>query len=183
VVGDTGDGRTALALSRELRPDIVILETNLPELNGIDATRQLAIESPGMATIVISAVSDFHHITDILHSGARGLVLVDGGLSEIEAAITASAAGHVYLSPAVEDRIVASLDRSSRLSSSVLTAREREVVQLIAEGKSTREVAKALGVSTKTIETHRQHVMAKLQIRGVAQLTKYASRNGITSLS
>ena len=183
VVGEAGDGREAILRSRELRPDIAILEVNLPELNGMEATRHLLAECPGMAVIVVSAVPDFHQVTGTLAAGARAFVLAEGGLQEIEAAVRATADGHVYLSPAVEDRVISSLDRFTAAPISILTAREREVVQLLAEGRSTRAAAAVLGVSAKTIETHRRHVMEKLKIRSVAELTKYAIRNGITSLS
>jgi DNA-binding NarL/FixJ family response regulator len=181
VVGEAGDGRSAVARARELRPGVVILELNLPELNGIDATRQLLAESPQTAVVAVSAVADFTQITGVLHAGARAFVLTDGGIDEMGSALRAVADGHVYLSPAVEDRVISSLDRASVAPAGVLSAREREVLQLIAEEKSTREIAGILGVSAKTVETHRQHIMKKLGIHTVAGLTKYAIRNGLTS--
>jgi DNA-binding NarL/FixJ family response regulator len=183
VAGEAADGRDAVLRARELHPDITILETSLPGLNGVEATHQLVAECPEMAVIAVSAGNDFAQMKGMLHAGARGFVLTSGGVSEIADAIRAVADGHVYLSPAVEDRMVTSLDRFSATPVSLLSAREREVLQLLAEGKSTRRIAEILGVSTKTIETHRQHIMGKLNLHSVAELTKYAIRNGITSLS
>jgi DNA-binding NarL/FixJ family response regulator len=183
VAGEAADGRDAVLRARELHPDITILETSLPGLNGVEATHQLVAECPEMAVIAVSAGNDFAQMKGMLHAGARGFVLTSGGVSEIADAIRAVADGHVYLSPAVEDRMVTSLDRFSATPVSLLSAREREVLQLLAEGKSTRRIAEILGVSTKTIETHRQHITRKLNIHSIAELTKYAIRNGITSLS
>lgn len=183
VVGEAADGRDAVLRARELHPDITILEASLPELNGIEATRQLLAECPEMAVIAVSAGNDFAQMSGILRAGARAFVLTDGGVAEIANAIRAVAEGHVYLSPAVEDRMVTSLDRFSATPVSILSAREREVLQLLAEGKSTRQIAEILSVSVKTVETHRQHITRKLNIHSIAELTKYAIRNGITSLS
>lgn len=182
VVGEAEDGHSAVAAARVLRPDVTILEVNLPELNGVETTRQLVTACPGMAVIAVSTTTDWPLVDGALKAGARGFVLTDGGVGEIEAAIRAVADGHVYLSPAVEDRVLTSLGRNSRTPAGVLTPREREVLQLLAEGKSTRQAAEILCVSTKTIETHRMHVMKKLNIHSIAELTKYAIRNGITTV-
>lgn len=182
VVGEADDGHMALARARELRPDITILEINLPSLNGVETTRQLMAECPEMAVVAVSTATDWPLVTGVLEAGARGFVLTDGGVSEIEEAIRAIGNGHVYLSPAVEDRVVTTLDRNGRAPAGILTPREREVLQLLAEGKSTRQAAEILCVSAKTIETHRMHVMRKLNIHNIAELTKYAIRNGITTV-
>lgn len=183
VVGEADDGRTAVERARELRPDITILEVNLPALNGVETTRQLVTECPGVSVIAVSTATDWPLVTGTLEAGARAFVLTDGGVSEIQEAIQTVAAGHVFLSPSVEDRVVGSLDAKRRARAGVLSPREREVLQLLAEGKSTRQAAEILCVSTKTIETHRMHVMKKLDIHSIAELTKYAIRNGITTVS
>ncbi len=184
VAGEAEDGRTAVSLAGELRPDITILEIDLPALNGVDATRQLVAECPGMAVIAISPAVDWVTLTGVLRAGAQAYVLADGGFDEIEQAIRAVSNGHVFLSPGAEARVIKSLDRVSAAAPvTVLTPREREVLQLIAEGNSTKKTAEILTVSAKTVESHRRQIMRKLGIYSVAGLTKYAIRNGITSLA
>jgi DNA-binding NarL/FixJ family response regulator len=180
IVGEADNGRSGVAMVRELRPDIALLEVNLPDLNGVETTRQLVAECPGISVIVVSVTADWHLVTGILRAGAQAFVLADGGIDEIEQAIRAVSEGNVYLSPVVETRVITALDRVGE-TQSLLTPREREVLQLIAEGKTTRQVADILYVSVKTVETHRRQIMGKLGIHSVAGLTKYAIRQGITT--
>jgi two-component system response regulator NreC len=184
VVGATGDGREVVALAAELRPDVVVLDSTLPSLNGPDAARLIVSEHPKVAVIVVSINADWELVTRSMKAGASAYVLADGGLAELRRAFDAIAQGALYLSPAAETAVLTSLDRLSQdAAANILTAREREVLQLIAEGKPTKEAANALGVSVKTIETHRRQIMRKLGIFSIAGLTKFAIRNRLTSLN
>jgi DNA-binding NarL/FixJ family response regulator len=185
VVGEAGDGRTAVSLARKLAPDIVIMDISMPELNGIDATRQIIENSPRTRVVVLSMHSDKRFVAAALKAGASGYLLKDGVSAEVSDAIRAVAAGQTYLSPriagiVVED-YVSNLPAGAAAAGAVLTAREREVLQLIAEGKATKRIAASLHASVSTVETHRRHIMEKLQFFSVAELTKYAIREGLTS--
>jgi DNA-binding NarL/FixJ family response regulator len=183
VVGETGDGREAISLAAQLRPDVVVVEATLPGLNGPDVTRLIVVESPGVPVIVISPHADWEIVARSMRAGASAYVLADGGLDELKRGFDAIAEGRVYMSPAAESAVLGSLDRLGRDSAvNLLTPREREVLQLLADGKPTKEAADILGVSIKTIETHRRQIMKKLGIYSVAGLTKFAIRNRIISL-
>jgi DNA-binding NarL/FixJ family response regulator len=190
VVGEAGDGRTAVSLARKLAPDIVIMDISMPELNGIDAARQILDDSPRTRVVVLSMHSDKRFVAAALKAGASGYLLKDGMSAEVADAIRAVAAGQTYLSPriagvVVEDYVsnlpAGPATAGAAAAGAVLTAREREVLQLIAEGKTTKRIAAALHASVSTVETHRRHIMEKLQLFSVAELTKYAIREGLTS--
>jgi len=181
IVGETNNGRQALRQATALSPDLVILELGLQELNGAEIIRQLRIESPGLPVIAVSAHSDHPLVMRVLQAGARAFVVADGGLDDLQRAVEASLEGRMFLSPELQATIARSLSEPASLVS-VLTPREIEVLQLIAEGKSTRGVAETLSVSPKTIETHRKHIMSKLHLYSIAELTKYAIREGITTV-
>ncbi|UCC97263.1 MAG: response regulator transcription factor [Phycisphaerales bacterium] len=186
VVADVDDGRKAFELTRELSPDIVIMDVTMPRLSGIEATRQITAEFPGVKVIALSIHSKRRFVCDMLSAGAAGYILKECLFDELVQAIEAVAAGNRYLSPRVTDMVVD--DYVKRLSSGVespltsLTGREREVLQLVAEGKSTKQIALELYVSTKTIEANRRQIMEKLDVHSVAELTKYAIREGLTTL-
>ena len=186
VVADTDDGRKARDLVRELSPDVVIMDITMPGLNGIEATRQITAESPGVKVIALSIHSKRRYVADMLSAGATGYILKECLFDELVQAIQAVVAGGQYLSPRITDVVVS--DYVKRLSATtyspfeVLTTREREVLQLVAEGKSTKQIALELHVSTKTIEANRRQIMEKLDIHSVAELTKYAVREGLTTL-
>ena len=187
VVGEATNGREAVKLARQLRPELVIIDVAMPELNGIDAARQIRKDNPDTRVIALSMHSDASYVGKILQAGASGYLLKDCAFEELTEAIAAVLAGKVFLSPGitgvvVEDYVRALEHGDKRAPTDVLTPKEREVLQLIAEGKSTKEIAAALFVSVKTIETHRQNIMGKLDIRSIAELTKYAIRTGLTSL-
>ena len=183
VVADTGDGRSAISLAAESRPDLTILEPVLPGLGGVDLTRHLVTEHPGMRVVVISSDADRDLISRSLRAGAAGFVLADGGLVELRRAIDTVQEGKTYLSPSAEAAVIASLGKPTSETFGALSPREREVLQLVAEGKSTKKIADVLCVSTKTVETHRRQVMRKLGIRSIAGLTKFAIRHALTSVN
>jgi len=186
VVAEAQDGRTAVRLAKELAPDMVIMDIGMPDLNGIEATRQIALEAPGVKIIGLSMFADRRFVVNMLKAGARGYLLKDCAFEELGRAIRVVMAHKIYLSPEIAHVVMQDLfyPASSREMSvfSVLTAREREVLQLMAEGNSTSQIANQLHVSVKTIETHRQQIMQKLNMHSVAQLTKYAIREGLTSV-
>lgn len=186
VVGQGEDGRTVVELAKKLQPDIVIMDISMPDLNGIEATRQILAGFPKIKIIALSMYSDKRYISEMLSAGASGYLLKHCALDELERAIQTVLAHKTYISPDIAGNVVQ--DYVDRLSSnqpsgvSSLTAKEREVLQLLAEGKSTKEIAGTLHVSIPTIDTHRQHIMEKLQLFTVAELTKFAIRQGLTSL-
>jgi DNA-binding NarL/FixJ family response regulator len=183
VVAEAADGRETLTQVRELSPDLVILQPGLKELNGAETIRQIHIDKPDLPVIAVSSHSDYPLVMRVLKAGARAFILTDGGLEELQRAVQASMEGRIYLSPGLEATIARSLGEPSSTASEILTHREIEVLQLLAEGKSTKRVAETLSVSTKTVETHRLHIMAKLRLYSIAELTKYAIRQGITTIA
>jgi DNA-binding NarL/FixJ family response regulator len=186
IVGEAEDGRTAVELVRTLLPDVVIMDITMPNLNGVEATRHIINEFPNVKIIALSIHSNRRFVTDMLGAGAAGYVLKDCLFDELVQAIQAVADGGGYLSPQITGvvigdyvkRVVTTADSSFK----ALTGREREVLQLVAEGKSTKQIALELHVSTKTVEANRRQIMEKLDIHSIAELTKYAVREGLTSL-
>jgi len=185
IVGEADNGRSAVELAQKLSPDIVLMDIAMPELSGIDATQQIAVLDTPPKIIVLSLYSDQRHVTDALKAGASGYVVKDSPLEELVLAIRAVCQGRVYLSPQVSSGVLHDYRRCVPGSASpdfaTLSAREREVLQLIAEGKSTKAIASALYVSKKTIDTHRAHILTKLHASSVAELVKHAIREGLTS--
>ena len=186
VVAEAEDGRSAVRLATKLSPDIIVMDISMPGLNGIDATRQITAESPGIKVIALSMHADRNFVVEMFKAGAAGYLLKDCAFEELILAIRAVSSKKAYLSSKLSDTMIkdyVNLFPKKKLSAfSALTAREREVLQLLAEGKGTREVAAKLNVSTKTVETFRRLIMKKLDIHSVAELTKYAIRAGLTSL-
>lgn len=186
VVAEAEDGRTAVRLAGELSLNVVIMDVTMPDLNGVEATRQIVSQSPDVKIIALSMHSDTLFVTEMLRSGASGYLLKDCAFEELARAIHAVVAGKTYLSPSVSGVVVDDylhrLSKADFSDSQVLTDREREVLQLLAEGKSTKQIALKLHISVKTVETHRRQMMNKLDIHTVAELTKYAIRKGLTSL-
>ena len=186
VVGEAADGRSAVRLARDLSPDIVIMDVAMSDLNGIEATRQIVAEMPRVKVLALSMYSDRVFVSEMLKAGASGYLLKDCAFDELTHAIGTVMAHRIYLSPGISDVVVA--DYLERLSkdgdsvSSVLSSREREVLQLLAEGKTTKDIAGKLHVSSKTIDTHRQQIMAKLGVHSIAELTKYAISQGLSAL-
>ena len=186
VIAEAQDGLTTVNLVQKLKPDVVIMDIGMPEMNGIDATTKITTEYKTVKVIALSMHSDRRFVMQMLKAGAAGYLLKDSAFEELVSAIHAVITKQHYLSQKITDVVVQeylqNLPRNESTVFTVLTAREREVLQLIAEGKSTKQTASVLNVSVKTIETHRQQIMEKLDMHSIAQLTKYAIREGLTSL-
>lgn len=183
VCGDAADGRSAVELAAEIKPDVIVMDLSMPDMNGIEATERVLADNPKTRVVALSVHSDSRFVDGVLKAGAAGYLLKDCAFEEVVRAIKAVTAGQVYLSPGVASRVVKSyIQQVSASASPVLTAREREVLQMIAEGQSVRSIAARLSVSIKTVESHRQQIMHKLRINSVAGLTRYAIREGITSV-
>ena len=186
VVGETVDGQAALGLARETKPDVVIMDIAMPGLNGVEATRKIIAKVPGTKVIALSAHSDRRFVSRMFKAGASGYLLKDCLFEELAVAIRTVAKNQIYVSPKIANVVVKGFIRRPLKDDltvfSILTDREREVLQLLSEGKTTKQIAALLKVSVKTVETYRQHIMDKLNIRSIAGLTKYAIREGLTSL-
>ena len=186
VVGEAENGRKAVEMTLELVPDVVVMDVTMADLNGIEATRQIHKEQPSAKVIALSMHSDRRFVKGMLEAGASGYLLKDCAFEELARAIHTVISNETYLSPGITDIVVKEyLQKSSMTPTSAfstLTAREREVLQLLAEGGSTKKIAESLYVSIKTVETHRRQIMHKLNIYSIAELTKYAVREGLTSL-
>ncbi len=189
IVGQASNGREAVKLARQQKPDMVIMDVAMPDLNGLEAVRQILTANPHIKVIALSMHSDRRYVTGMLSAGASGYILKHCAFEELVQAIHIVLSHQVYLSPAIAGIVVQELAQSKTSplrqpmpSSQSLTSREREVLQLISEGHSAREIAQRLHLSVKTIETHRRQMMEKLGIHSIADLTKFAIREGLTSL-
>jgi DNA-binding NarL/FixJ family response regulator len=186
VVAEAEDGRTAVELTRQLRPDVVIMDITMPGLNGVEATRMIVGEELGTRVVALSMHSGRKFVSEVLKAGASGYLLKECAVSELVAAIRCVTGGKAYLSPKITDTVVDDYVRyvpaGKGKACESLTPREREVLQLVAEGRTTKEIAGDLHVSVKTVEAHRAQIMEKLGIHNVAGLTKFAIHEGLTSL-
>ncbi len=185
VVGEADNGRTAVKLARKLTPDIIIMDIAMPELNGIEATRKILDESKNTRVIILSMHSDKRYVAKVLRTGASAYLLKDSAFEELAEAIRVVLDNRIYLSPRITDIVIEDYVHSESVVPSAyteLTDREREVLQLIAEGKTTKDISSTLYVSVKTVEAHRKKIMDKLDIHSIADLTKYAIREGMISL-
>jgi two-component system response regulator NreC len=184
VVAEAANGRDAVRETLALEPDVAVLDVGMPVLNGIEAARQVAKHAPGVRVLMLSMHSDQAYVAQAVQAGARGYLLKDSAASELVDAIGAVAGGRTYFTPAVAE---AMLDHYSRSLTDkgitdrydALSEREREVLQLVAEGRSSREIATLLAISPATVETHRAHIHQKLGLRSAAEVVRYAARRGI----
>ena len=186
VAGETRDGLEAVRLCRELSPDIVIMDISMPGLNGIEATRKISKAKKTARVIALSMHNDRKYVIEIFKAGARAYLLKDSAFEELLDAIKAVSCGRVFLSAGITSLVLSDYiknpAKNSQSAFTLLSAREREVLQLFAEGLSTKEISAKLGVSVKTVETHRKRIMEKLNIKNIAGLTKYAVKEGLVSL-
>jgi len=189
VVAVAADGREAVELAEKRKPQVLLMDIGMPRLNGIEATRRIKQSNPSIAVIALSMYSDKRFLIEMFNAGASGYVPKDSAFEEVVRAIHTVVEGNIYLSPHLAGPMVKEFVQLNQVSlaaampSGPLTSREREILQLIAEGQSTKQIALFLKVSIKTVEAHRSHIMDKLDIRSIPELTKYAIREGITSLN
>ena len=179
IVGEAGNGREAVELAEKLKPDVIVMDVAMPDLNGIEATRRLAVSLPRTRVLGLSMHKDSVYVREILRAGARGYLLKDSVDTDLLAAVRAVAKGEGYLSPGVSDAVLSDYRRHVTDPLDLLTSREREVLQMIAEGKTNKEIATALNLSVYTIEAHRGRVMEKLNLHSTGELVRYALRNGL----
>ena len=185
VVGEAETGRQAIAMVKKLRPEVVVMDIAMPLLNGLEATRQIRKDFPDSKVIILSAHSDDAYVDQVIELGAAGFLLKQNSSHDLATAIREVQKGNNFFSPAVSKRLSSrnqkSMDREGNLKkkNNRLSSREVEVLQLIAEGKPNKQVAEELGVSFKTVDKHRQHLMSKLNIHDVAGLTRYAISTGV----
>lgn len=188
VVAEASDGREALRLVRHCEPDVVLMDIAMPELNGLDALPRIVKENPRIAVIILSMHASREYVLQALQAGAAGYVLKNAAVDELETAIRTVARGDKYLTPAISEQIIAGVTAAkgegpgSAAAAESLTQRQREILQLIAEGRTTREIAEILHISVKTVETHRTLLMDRLNLHDVAGLVRYAIRIGLVTL-
>lgn len=186
VIGEADNGRVAIQLVKKLLPDVVIMDVAMPDLNGIEATRQIVSKIPGVRIIALSMHSNRQYVIEMFKAGASGYLLKECAFEELIRAVRNVILGRTYLCPRVSNIIVEDYGQRFLTTDSsaytLLTPRQREVISLLAEGKSTKQIAFHLGVSIKTVETHRQQIMDRLDIHNLAGLIKYALHEGLTSL-
>jgi two-component system response regulator NreC len=179
IVGEAGNGREALDLAGQLQPDVIVMDVAMPELNGIEATRRVADVSPRTRVLALSMHKDSVYVREILRAGARGYLLKDSIASDLLAAVRAIARGEGYLSPGVSDAVLNDYRRHVTDPIDLLTSREREVLQMIAEGKTNKEIATVLNLSVYTVDAHRGRIMEKLNLHSVTDLVRFAVRCGL----
>ena len=184
VVGEASDGREAVALASEVKPDVAVLDVGMPNLNGIEAARQICAAVPAASVVMLSMHSDEGYVLRALKAGARGYLLKESAESDLINAVRSVSQGKAYFSPAVsrmllEDYMRQLQDRDVEDSYELLTSREREVLQMVAEGNSSKDIANVLNLSLYTVETHRSNIMEKLNLHSVPELILYAVRKGV----
>jgi two-component system, NarL family, response regulator NreC len=179
IVGEAGNGREAVDLVQKLKPDVVVMDVAMPELNGIEATRRVNDVSPHTRIIALSMHKDSVYVREVLRAGARGYLLKDSGAGDLVSAIRAVARGEGYLSPAISNAVLNDYRRHVTNPIDLLTSREREVLQMLAEGKTNKEIATILNLSVYTVDAHRGRIMEKLNLHSINELVRFAVRNGL----
>jgi len=179
IVGEAGNGREAVELAATLRPDVVVMDVTMPELNGIEATRRLTAENPHIRVVALSMHKDSVYVREILRAGARGYLLKDSVADDLVAAVRAVAGGEGYLSPAVSNAVLDDYRKHVTNPIDMLSSREREVLQMLAEGKTNKEIAVTLNLSVYTVDAHRGRIMEKLNVHSINELVRFAVRNGL----
>ncbi len=179
IVGEAGNGREAVEMASTLKPDLVVMDVSMPELNGIEATRRILEESPRTRVLALSMHKDSVYVREILRAGARGYLLKDSIDSDLLAAVRAVARGEGYLSPTVSNAVLDDYRKHVTNPVDLLSSREREVAQMIAEGKTNKEIAVVLNLSVYTVDAHRGHIMEKLNLHSINELVRFAVRNGL----
>jgi len=179
VVGEASDGHEALRAAEKTHPDVAILDIRMPILNGVDATREMKKSSPNTKIIILTQHDENQYVTEALQAGAKGYVLKSQGAEDLVHAIREVCRGAVYLSPSISHTVVGAYLSKGTVSSDALSGRERQVLQLVGEGRSTKDIALQLGISVKTAESHRARLMKKLDIHETASLVRYAIRRGL----
>ncbi|MBV9744740.1 MAG: response regulator transcription factor [Acidobacteriia bacterium] len=179
IVGEAGNGREAVDLTEKLKPDVVVMDVAMPELNGIEATRRVAETVPHARVIALSMHKDSVYVREVLRAGARGYLLKDSIAGDLVFAVRAVARGEGYLSPAVSNAVLDDYRRHVTNPIDLLTSREREVLQMLAEGKTNKEIATLLNLSVYTVDAHRGRIMEKLNLHSINELVLFAVRNGL----
>jgi len=179
IVGEAANGREAVELSEQLKPDLVVMDVAMPELNGIEATRRIAGSVPHARVIALSMHKDSVYVREVLRAGARGYLLKDSGAGDLVSAVRAVARGEGYLSPAISNAVLDDYRRHVTNPVDLLTTREREVLQMLAEGKTNKEIATILDLSVYTVDAHRGRIMEKLNLHSINELVRFAVRNGL----
>jgi two-component system, NarL family, response regulator NreC len=179
IVGEAGNGREAVELSAALKPDVVVMDVTMPELNGIEATRRLTADNPHIRVVALSMHKDSVYVREILRAGARGYLLKESVADDLVAAVRAVAAGEGYLSPAISNAVLDDYRRHVTNPIDLLSSREREVLQMLAEGKTNKEIAGTLNLSVYTVDAHRGRIMEKLNVHSINELVRFAVRNGL----
>ncbi|MEX2299751.1 MAG: response regulator transcription factor [Bryobacterales bacterium] len=179
VIGEVGNGREAVDLAEQLKPDVVVMDVSMPELNGIEATRRLMKAAPRTRVLALSMHKDSVYVREILRAGAQGFLLKDANDLDLLAAVRAVGQGQGYISPSVSEAVLSDYRKHVTDPIDLLTSREREVLQLIAEGKTNKEIAAALNLSVYTVDAHRGRIMEKLNLHSTGEIVRFAMRNGL----
>jgi two-component system response regulator NreC len=179
IIGEAGNGREAVSMSEQLHPDVVVMDVAMPELNGIEATRRIMEQAPHTRILALSMHKDSVYVREILRAGARGYLLKDSIDVDLLAAVRAVGRGEGYLSPAVSDSVLSDYRKHVTDPLDLLSSREREVLQLIAEGKTNKDIATSLNLSVYTVDAHRGRIMEKLNLHSTSELVRFAVRKGL----